>query len=343
VQRRILFVHTHGGIGDLLLSAPIAEAIGRAWPDATVTPWVHPAYQGLLARNPCFGDCLSVEGRSFGSQCRALRRAHFDVAILPWTTARQTALVWLARIPIRVGQAGRLAYSWMFTVPVVISAAHGDTSRHWMDIQLDYARALGFATEGVKPRLFLDNDEVVAARRLLAQHGVDPGAHPFGLHIGKGIPLTPERWPVGGFVEVGRRIAAGGHHVVLIGSPQERAVASQVAGAIGAGATVVTSESVRDLAALIANLSVVVTPDSGPGHIAAALDVPVVSIFAVKSGPIARWRPWTPAHRVVTTAPWACPKKCVKEKCPRFDCLEAFDPAKVVEAAFELTEARVRA
>ncbi len=343
VQRRILFVHTHGGIGDLLLSAPIAEAVKRAWPDATVTPWVRPAYRGLLAGHPCFGDSLSIDGRSFGAQYLALRRAHFDVAILPWTTARQTALVWLARIPVRVGQAARLTYSWMFTVPVAISAARGDTSRHWMDIQLDYARALGFPTEGVRPRLFLDNDEIATARQLLVQHGVDPGAHPFGLHIGKGLPLTPERWPVSRFIEVGRQMAAGGHPVVLIGSPQEQRLAGQVGAAIGADATVLMPDSVRDLAALIANLSVVVTPDSGPGHIAAALDVPVVSIFTVKSLPVARWRPWTPDHRVVTTAPWVCPKKCVKEKCTRFDCLEAFDPAKVVEAALELTEARGRA
>jgi len=336
VQRRILFVHTGGGIGDLLLSAPIAEAITRSWPDARVTAWVRPVYAGLLEGNPSFAGCLPVDGKSFVAQYAALRDRRFDVAILPWTSARETALTWLARIPVRVGQEGRVAYSWMFTVPVHVASTRGDTSRHWVDIQLDYARALGFGVDGLGPRLYLTDAERAEARDLLGRHGIDPAARPCALHIGKGLPLSPERWPVGRFVEAGQQLAAAGHPVVLIGSHAEQPLASRVAASVGPRAAVMTSGSVRDLAALIANMSVVITPDSGPGHIAAALGVPVVSIFAVKAAPVARWRPWTPDHRVVTTDPWVCPKKCIKETCRRFDCLEAFDPSTVAHAALEL-------
>ncbi len=342
MHRRILFIHTHGGIGDLLLSAPIAEAVKRSWPDASVTAWVRPAYRSLLAGNPSFATCLSIDGRSFAAQCLALRRGRYDVAILPWTTARQAALAWLAGIPLRVGQAGRTAYSWMFTVPVEIASARGDSSRHWMDIQLDYARALGFPTEGVAPRLYLKDEEIQAARALLATHGIRPEARPCGLHVGKGLPLTAERWPLARFIEVGESLAALAYPVVVIGSEAERPLAAAVAGAIGPRAVSLAGGTARELAALISHMGVVITPDSGPGHIAAALGVPVVSIFAVRATPAARWRPWTPAHRVVTTAPWACPKKCVKEKCRRFDCLEAFDPSNVVNAVLELTAGRDR-
>ena len=83
-------------------------------------------------------------------------------------------------------------------------------------------------------------------------------------------------------------------------------------------------------------MAVVIGPDAAPGHIAAALGVPVVAIFAVKSDVVSRWRPWSARSRVVTTAPWVCPKRCVKETCGRFDCMDAFDVDGAVRAATEL-------
>jgi ADP-heptose:LPS heptosyltransferase len=228
----------------------------------------------------------------------------------------------------------------MFTVPVDIASAHGDSSRHWLDIQLDYVRALGFATEGARPYLYVSDQEREAARHLLTGHGIDPSARLCALHIGKGVPLTADRWPLARFVDVGRQMVAAGYSVVLIGSHAEQPLASRIATAVGTGASVISSGTVRELSALIGTMTVVITPDSGPGHIAAALGVPVVSIFALKAAPIARWRPWTPDHRVVTTAPWVCPKNCIKEKCRRFDCLEHFDPLQVVNAALELADCR---
>ena len=336
VYRRVLFIHTQGGIGDLVLSAPIAEAVTRTWPGTAVTAWVRPELGGLLDGNPSFADCVSFDGGSFAAQCAAIRRRRFDAAILPWTTGRQATLTWLARIPVRVGQGGRLAYSWTFTHPVDVASTHGDTSTHWMAIQLEYARALGCHTDGVRPRLFLDEREREEARRVLARHGIAAACRPCGLHVGKGLPRALDRWPVARFVEAGRQIAGAGLPVVLIGSSDERDLADHVARQIGHGAVAITSPTPRDLAALIAGMSVVISPDSGPGHVAAALDVPVVSIFAVKSVPIERWRPWGPTHRVVTTAPWTCPKTCVKQTCPRFDCLEAFDAGEVARAALDL-------
>ncbi len=339
---RVLFIHTQGGIGDLLLSSPVAEAIANSWPGVAITAWVKPAYRTLLSRNPSFSDCLPVHDSSFAAQWAAIRSRRFDVAVLPWTTGREAALAWLARIPVRVGQAGRLACSWTFTHPVDIASARGDTSTHWMDIQLEYARALGCRPDGVRPAIYLEDEDRRAARALLARHGVAAGRAACGLHVAKGLrgPLTPDRWPIARFVDVGRRLVRAGHPVVLIGSDAERSLAERVAQGIGAGAVALAGGTARELAALIAEMSVVICPDSGPGHIAAALGVPVVAIFALKCDIIARWRPRIDRHRVVTTALWVCPKKrCVKERCARFDCLEAFDAGEVAAAALDLAGA----
>lgn len=336
---RVLFIHTQGGIGDLLLSSPIAEAIAKSWPGVAITAWVKPPFRALLSGNPSFSDCLATGESSFAAQCAAIRRRRFDVVVLPWTTGREAALAWFARIPVRVGQAGRFAYSWTFSHRVPIASARGDTSTHWMDIQLEYARALGCRTDGVRPAIYLEDEERRAARALLARHGVGAAAGACGLHVAKGLrgPLTPDRWPIARFVDVGRRIVRAGRPVVLIGSEAEQPLAERVAQEIGIGAVALAALTARELAALIAEMSVVICPDSGPGHIAAALGVPVVAIFALKSDIIARWRPRIERHRVVTTAPWVCPKRrCVKQRCARFDCLEAFDADDVAAAALDL-------
>ena len=336
---QVLFIHTGGGIGDLLLSSPIAEAIVKSRPGTAVTAWVRPPYRGLLDGNPWFSDCLALDRSSFGAQLAAIRRRRFDAAILPWTTGREAALAWLARVPIRVGQAGRVAYSWTFTHPVDVASARGDASTHWMDIQLGYARALGCHTDALRPVIHLADRDRTEARALLARHGIARRSGACGLHVGKGLRggPTPDRWPVGRFIDVGRRLARARRPVVLIGSDAERLLAGQVADGIGSNAVALSGGTARELAALVAEMSVVICPDSGPGHIASALGVPVVAIFAVRSDVVARWRPRIEHHRVVTTAPWVCPKKrCVKERCERFDCMEAFDADEVACAALDL-------
>ena len=96
--------------------------------------------------------------------------------------------------------------------------------------------------------------------------------------------------------------------------------------------------SLRETAALIERMNVFICPDTGTGHLAAALGVPVVSIFPVRSDIPARWRPAIDPHRVIRPVRYECAGACVKEKCPRFTCLLHIDPDEVVAAAREIAK-----
>jgi ADP-heptose:LPS heptosyltransferase len=113
---------------------------------------------------------------------------------------------------------------------------------------------------------------------------------------------------------------------------------------IGDGVVNLAGETdLRMLTAVIAEMDVVVCPDSGPSHIAAALGVPAVSIFAMKCDLPDRWRPYEDAHRVVRVRDFACAKKrCVREECDYYECLNAIDAGEVVRAVGELTACGVR-
>ena len=94
--------------------------------------------------------------------------------------------------------------------------------------------------------------------------------------------------------------------------------------------------SLRETAALIEQMNVFICPDTGTGHLAAALGVPVVDIFPLRSDFPARWRPAGTSHRIIRPTAWECDGPCVKETCPRFTCLLHIDPQEVVAAAVEL-------
>ena len=85
-------------------------------------------------------------------------------------------------------------------------------------------------------------------------------------------------------------------------------------------------------------MKVFICPDTGVGHLAAALGVPVVSIFPLRSDIPARWRPAIDAHRIIRPCRYECGGTCVKETCPRFTCLLHIDPDEVVAAAREIAK-----
>ncbi len=339
-MRRALIVATGGGLGDLLLASPIGEALARAFPGIAITWWANARAASILGGNPHVAALWTESPRApIRVLLDATRGGRYDIAVLPWTTGRQASLAWLARIPCRVGQGGRLAYSWMFTHRVRVRSAHGDTTSHWVDIQLDYARAVGCDATGVAPRIWLTDEDREAARRVLQARGIRAADRFCVLHVGRDLPIATLAWNVERLAEIGRGVSSRhGLHVVLTGTDAEKSVIARAANGIGKAAISLAGETpgVRCLAAVVERAALFVGLDSGPMHVAAALGVPVLGIFALESDMPARWGPYATASRIVRTGAWRCPLKCVKEQCRHFECLSRIDVGGAMRAADEL-------
>ena len=336
---RALIIHTQGGLGDLLLSSPLAEAIHRGHPGSEVLVWGNPKFTPVLQHHPFvqgFVDLPAAMKTFAGAD--ALRRYGFDCVLLPWSTSKHAWMTRLAGIPVRVGQGGRLTYSFLFTHQVKVRSVGGDTHSHWVDIQLDYARALNLPVEGLAPQVFLTDSERSEGRALLENLGVPADQPVCALQICKGLAVDAERWPLDLFVAVGRQMAADGYAIVLTGTENERALTEIVRERIGHPAVFNTAGlfTLRQTASLLSRCAVTICPDTGTGHLSAALGVPAVSIFALKCDVAARWRPFGAAHRIVQATEVRCTRNCVKETCPRFECLLDVDPAAVAAAAREI-------
>ena len=336
---KALMIHTRGGLGDLLLSSPLAEAVHLGHPGSEVWVWGNPKFTPVLENHPHIqGFFRPPDGAGLFAGAAALRKCGFDCVLLPWSTSRQAWLSRLAGIPVRVGQGGRLSYSFLFTHPVRVRSVHGDVTSHWVDIQLDYARALGLPVDGLRPQVYLTAAERRSGREFLSGLGIPAEKPVAALQICKGLAVDAERWPLDLFIAVGRGLAEEGYAVVLTGTENERPLTERVRLGVGPAEihNIAGTGSLRQTAAILSHCAVTICPDTGTGHLAAALGIPTVSIFALKCDLAARWRPFGEIHRVVQPSAVSCGRSCVKESCPRFECLLDVDPAAVLAAVREI-------
>ena len=343
----ILIIHTHGGMGDLLLSSVLAEALHRCYPDCRITFWAQARFAALLDHHPFVDARLELDPAApLRENARILRAGHYDTVLIPWSVSRHAWLTWLAGIPTRVGQGGRLTYSFLFTHPVKVRSRQGDVTSHWTDIQLDYARILGCdVPPDLLPVVITTPAEKETAATHLHELGFSGDRPVCGLHICKGLAVDENRWPLDRFVDIAAGLLRQGFDVILTGTANEQPLTSQVvaraqamlqADTRGRLIDLAGACSLRETAALIERMNVFICPDTGTGHLAAALGVPVVSIFPVRSDISERWRPAIDPHRVIRPVRYECAGACVKEKCPRFTCLLHIDPDEVIAAAREI-------
>ena len=360
-RKNILVIITNGGMGDLLLASVLAEALHRCYPGCRVTFWAQSRFAGLLENHPFIDALLDLDPKApLLQNARLLRSHHFDTVLVPWSVSRHAWLTMLAGIPTRVGQGGRLTYSFLFSHPVRVRSVYGDTTSHWADIQLDYARAIGCQPDGeLEPVVVTTAAEKVWAAEFLKAKGLAGDRLICGLHICKGLAVDESRWPLDRFVEIAVGLIQKGYTVILTGTTAEKPLTASVAAQTQerlAQLTLLQLEpnvgnhnnephildlagacSLRETAALIEKTNVFICPDTGTGHLAAALGVPVVDIFPLRSDFPARWRPAGDNHRIIRPTAWECSGPCVKETCPRFTCLLHIDPQEVVKAVIDLS------
>jgi ADP-heptose:LPS heptosyltransferase len=151
-------------------------------------------------------------------------------------------------------------------------------------------RALSLATAMGYPPAAGDDDRL----RIRGAGADDRDPARVVVHPGASVPArawAPERHR-----DLVATLAAEGRDVIVTGGPGERELTRGVAGTV---ATDLGGEtSLADLAGLIAGAGCLVTGNTGPAHLAAAVGTPVVSLYA-PTVPAVRWRPWRVPHALL--------------------------------------------
>jgi len=346
-EKRILLIHLGGGIGDLLLSTALLQPLKERLGGTHLAMMVRRGSEDILKGNPFLDEILPVDSNAlkswtgFRNQSRLLRERSFGVGIVLWSTAEVAWLLRLSGVPVRVGQGSRLLYSFLYTHRVRVRSEYGDTESHWVDCLLDYVRALGCEIPMPSPSSIVIKTGAEEQKRvdeLLAGAGYQEGKLLIGFSIGKGLPLNRERWPVEYFAlcadELARTFDAA---IVLTGDRREEELVREAASVMKSSPLNLAGKTtLRELAALIGRCGAFVCPDSAPMHIAAAMGVPAVGLFAQKSDFPRRWRPYASSFEVLVPQVNSCALACVKERCPRFSCYEQITPERIAEAVSRL-------
>lgn len=278
-------------LGDVLLSTPVLAALRTAFPGARLSMLVNQGTEVMLAENPHLDEVLIVE-RS-GSPLRqlrfaaALRRRRFDLVVDLTDGDRAAILSRLTGAPVRVGfnrgdrWRGRL-YTHLVPVrqqPVPM------VRQHLMALE-----TLGIPVDPSLPVLRIRASDESAAVVALASIEITPGERFVAIH--PGARWWFKSWPAHQFAGLIDYIQGKlGLKVALLGGDQDQGIAKAILEHVDTGCrSLVGRLTVLEMAALLRRAALFVGNDSGPMHIAAALDTPVIGLF----GP-ADPRVWGPA------------------------------------------------
>ncbi|MBF0386811.1 MAG: glycosyltransferase family 9 protein [Candidatus Omnitrophica bacterium] len=283
--RNILVVRTDR-MGDMILTIPAIRALKQKYPRARLVVWVSPSTRGLVDGLAFIDEVIVQDPRpgwaGYLRMIRFLRKCRFDLAVVFHTKQKTNLACFLAGIPMRLGYRNG---KWGFFLSHPVKDERHLGIKHELDYCLDLLRAVG--VEKADPRLELGRDRSAEewAERFTAELS---GPGPLvALHPDASCPTR--HWPVPSFAIVAARLASEMNaRVVIVGGPTTSVFAPRIPGRDLTG-----QFSLTQLAAFIKRCDLLISNDSGPVHLAAAVGTPVISLFLRKQPGInpERWRP----------------------------------------------------
>jgi len=343
-------------IGDVLLTTPVIRAMRRRFPAAELVYLVEAHAAPVVASNPHLSETIVIRHRRGLRRvvedlqlATRLRARRFDIAVDMHGGARSGWLTFATGARVRVGYdvSGR---TWMYTHRVARPRGYvpGHSVLSMWNLAAPVDRSFADPPTPSADRLEMPVTTAAAASvaRRLEQLGVTATDEIVVMHAAAGNEFR--RWPETSFGAVARALAADRLRVFLVvGSQADLATIDRIVEASQTGEKMQSGRvlsapgwPLEDLRALMDRAALFVGGDSGPMHIAAASDVPIVAIF----GPTlpAHWAPWRPSYlplAIVEPGPLAC-RPCDQRVCSPgdFRCLRGLTADQVVTAANHLLE-----
>jgi heptosyltransferase-3 len=212
----------------------------------------------------------------FFSLFARLRRERYDVALEGGMGSFSGALyAYLAGARYRIGCGGNAS-------PFLNVRLSPEPSLHAYDGPAAYARALGVSCPDT-PLYVVSDAERDAALRTLRAAALAPNGVPSGFVVLCVGGHYDKRWPTERWIELVRHLSSAGVRMVVSVGPEDKWLAPRLEKAAAPGGRVIAPESVRVFAALCMHARMLITPDSGPMHLGAALGVPTLALLQTEA------------------------------------------------------------
>jgi lipopolysaccharide heptosyltransferase I len=267
-------------IGDTLLTLPVACALRRAWPDAYLAWVVEEKSSPFVANHPALDETIVLPRGWFTSPARVwwlrqtLRSRQFDIAIDCQSISKSALACWLSGAKQRIGCRGQYGAELS---PWLNNRLVPTQTTHLTDRSLELLAPLGIHQPAVEWHPPVDEQAIAAMGDYISAAGLEAGY----AVLNPGATWDSKLWEMDRFAAVARHMRArhGLPSLVVWGGERERGWAEQIVAQSDGAATLATSTSLHELAALLIGARLLVSSDTGPLHLSVAVGTPVVGLY----------------------------------------------------------------
>lgn len=329
-RRRILIVKP-SSLGDIIHSLPVLWELRKKYPDAIIGWVVKEVWQDILSDNPLIDHLIVLRKGIKGiiAAIQEIRRLQFDTVIDLQGLFRSGLITYFSGASVRTGLSTARESAPIFynnKVPVPPGKIHA-VDRYLLTVTNREKRELKFP-------LYINIDDDQWAIKFLLENNLSD-KRPL-IAINPSARWIKKRWPAASYSalinQLIKELKAG---IIIIGSKDDIPIANDIASHVNEGIVIATGKTtLRRLAALLEKVDLLITNDSGPMHIAAALGTAVVALFGptdpVLTGPYGK-------GHIVLRKDLEC-SPCLRKPCKkgRPVCMEAITAEDVLKAVRQL-------
>ncbi len=296
-QVKNILVVRNDRFGEFLLNIPAFRALRETYPQAKITVAVAPYVKELAGCIDGIDEVITWENKRHSlfkliKFSRQLKSAKFDLCVI-FNPSRDFNLVsFLAGIPMRVGYARK----WPFLLTHKIKDEKYLGLKHEIEYNLELVNCIGADTKDKSLSLKIDNGAIDALSGYFKDAANLVAIHPFTSD-----PI--KQWPLNNFRELANRLKLQFNTTVVIIAGEKESIKNRdFLNRLDSGIINLSGKTTLvQLAALLKKCRLLVSGDSGPVHLACAVNTPVIAIFRndIPGKTAKRWGPWHGQSRVI--------------------------------------------
>ncbi len=304
-------------LGDVVLVLPLIEAIQERFPGVHIHVMTSPIGSELLKHHPLVKKLHTVEEgkgiRYFLKTLNEIYEEEFDVVIHVWNRPIWALLTWLARIPVRIGDATNWPLRLLYTRP--IRQTWEDITKHQMEFNMELLKPLGIPMTLKQATIPIPQEARDTMGAILKKY-ISPAQKIVLIFTGTGG--TNEPIPETAVMNFMRLLLAEEEWAIILAGQYRPDSAlndikdDRILNMMG------RTEHLMEVAALIERADIYIGPDTGPTHFASFLQKPMVFFSSMKPNPPLRWGSLSPYQSIIRRE-YVCPYVCVK-KCHPTEC-----------------------
>lgn len=335
--KKILIIRTDR-IGDVILSTPVIKNLRNAYPNAHIAFMLRPYTKEIAENNPYLNEVIIYDKNNKHKSilssikfCLWLHKKKFDIAFILNPTNRANLITFFSGIPVRVGLNRKMG---KFLSHKIEDTKH-EGRKHELEYTLDILSKMGIEAKDTQTHFPLKESSEQKIKTLLERLNIKNSGF-IVIHPWASCPS--KRWPKENFIELigllGEKI---GLKIIII-DEQKREFLNSLR---NKNIVIDLSEqlTLADTGSLLKRAKLFISNDSGPVHIAASLNTPVISIFGRNSPGLSPKR-WMPLGEKSFHIHKGCDSKiCLAHNCKKnFICLKSITAYEVLEMALSILD-----